>query len=147
MKPNELLSRIDQLRLAFEVHFENPWLYMLLDGLPVDPALLKDVRDFLHVDDEWGIDETRAREGVRSLELFIQALRNHLLPCIKEKLRISPLKPEAMIDDPDQRTIRGLVAYSLPIKVALLEDQVKALRRDLEPEMQAADIAPAGASA
>jgi hypothetical protein len=147
MEPNDLLKRIAQIRISFEGNFETPWLYMLLEGIPLDPILLKDVRDFLRLEEEWAVDETRAREGVHNLELFTQALRHYLLPCIKEKLRISPLKPETMISDRDQRTIRELVAYSVPIKVSLLEDQVKAFRLDLEQAMQAAARASAIASA
>ena len=147
METNDLLKRIAQIRTTFEGNFENPWLYMLLEGIPLDPILLKDVRDFLRLEEEWAVDESRAREGVHNLELFIQALRHYLLPCIKEKLRISPLKPETMISDRDQRTIRELVAYSVPIKVSLLEDQVKAFRLDLEQAMQAAATASAIASA
>ncbi len=141
MESLELLSRIAQIRVTFDDNFENPWGYMLIEGIPLDPILLKDIRDFLRLEEVWAVDEHRVREGIQNLELFVLTLRHYLLPYIKEKLCISPLKPETMISDRDQRAIRALVAYSIPIKVTLLEDQIADLRRDLAPATVAAACA------
>ena len=138
MDNRKLLERVADLRYTFEKNFENSWFFLLLEGIPVDPLLLKDIRDFLKLDESWAITETRAREGIRNLELFILTLRHYLLPSIKERLRISPLKPDTMIKDPDQRAIRALVAYSMPLKIELLEEQVKLFKKYLDENTEPA---------
>ena len=129
MNSNQLLSRIRELKYTFEKNFENPWFFALLDGLPMDPLLIKDIRDFFRIEETWAVTETRTREGIRNLELFLITLRHYLLPSIKERLRISPLRPDVMIRDRDQRAIRALIAYSMPLKVEILEEQLKAFKK------------------
>ena len=126
-----ILTRIGYLRSTFDTNFENPWIFLLLEGLPLDPILLKEIRDFLRIHEPWAVDEQRAFEGLRNLEIFILTLRRYLLPCIKEKLRISYLRPDSLVRDPDQRAIRGLIAYTMPYKVAILDDMVRAFKKDL----------------
>ena len=126
-----ILARVAGIRSSFNNNFENPWFFMLLEGIPIDPILLKDIRDFIRIDEVWAVDEERAAEGIRYLEIFLLTLRRYLLPCIKERLRISNLKPESLVRDPDQLAIRKLVAYSVPLKVDILEDLVKSFKREL----------------
>ena len=128
MDDHELLERIAEIRSCFTNNFENQWFFMLVEGIPMDPLLLREIRDFLKIDEAWAVDAGRAREGVRNLELFLLTLRHYLLPGLKETLRISPLRPEMMIRDRDQRAIRALVAYSIPLKIALLDDLVKSFK-------------------
>ena len=132
MNSRKMLAMISELRHIFEKNFETPWFFALLEGLPVDPLLIKDIRDFLKLDESWAVTEARAREGIRNLELFVLTLRHYLLPSIKERLRISPLRPDMMIRDRDQRTIRALIAYSMPIKIEMLEEQLKAFKKCLD---------------
>ena len=120
------------LKDTFERNFEIPWFLALLEGVPVDPLLIKDIRDFFKIDESWAVTEARTREGIHNLELFILTLRHYLLPCIKEKLRISPLRPEMMIKDRDQKAIRSLVAYSMPLKIAILDEQLKSFKEFLD---------------
>ena len=131
MDNRDLLIWIGRLRTTFNDNFENNWFFMLMDGVPYDPIALKDIRDFLRIDEAWAIDEKRAAEGVSNIEGFIEAIRKYLLPCIKEKLRISNLKPENMVHDRDQVAIRQLVAYALPLKIKLLDELVMGFRRKL----------------
>ena len=132
MNNAELLSRMAALKETFERNFEIPWFLALLEGLPVDPMLIKDIRAFLKIDETWAVTEARTREGIHNLELFVLTLRHYLLPCIKEKLRISPLRPEMMITDRDQRAIRALVAYSMPLKITMLDEQLKSFKQFLD---------------
>ncbi len=129
------------LKETFERNFEIPWFLALIEGLPLDPLLIKDIRDFFKIDEAWTVTETRAREGIHNLELFILTLRHYLLPCIKEKLRISPLKPETMIRDRDQKAIRALVAYAMPLKITLLDEQLKSFKRFLDGHPEG-DLSP-----
>ena len=128
MENQQLLRRIATIRSCYTTNFENQWFSMLVEGLPIDPQLLKEVLDFLKIDEAWAVDNGRALEGVRSLELFVLTLRHYLLPTLKERLRISPLRPDMMIRDRDQRAIRALVAYSIPVKIELLDDLIKAFK-------------------
>ncbi|MBN1685878.1 MAG: hypothetical protein JW852_04440 [Spirochaetales bacterium] len=137
MNNNELLRRMADLKNTYEKNFENPWFFILIEGLPVDPLLLKDIRDFFRIDESWAITEARTREGIRNLELFIITLRHYLLPSIKERLRISPLRPDMMIRDRDQRAIRALVAYSVPLKIEILDAQLKAFKNFLDANNEA----------
>ena len=134
MDSRQLLEKVTELRATFEKHFENPWFFTLLEGVPVDPLLIKDVRDFLKIEESWAITEARSREGIRNLELFVLTLRHYLLPSIKERLRISPLRPDMMITDKDQKAIRALIAYSIPIKVEILDGQIQDFKRYLGTE-------------
>ena len=130
--PAELLKRTAALKDTFERNFESPWFFALLEGLPIDPLLVKDIRDFFKIDEAWAATETRAQEGIHNLELFVLTLKNYLLPCIKEKLRISPLRPEMMVTDKDQKAIRALIAYAMPLKIALLDEQIKSFKKFLD---------------
>ena len=132
MNDAELLRRMTALKETFERNFEIPWFLALLEGLPVDPLLIKDIRGFFKINDSWAVTEARAREGIHNLELFVLTLRHYLLPCIKEKLRISPLRPEMMITDRDQKAIRALVAYSMPLKITMLDEQLKSFKQYLD---------------
>jgi hypothetical protein len=109
--------------------------------------MIKDIRDFFKIDESWAITESRAREGIHNLELFILTMKSYLLPFIKEKLRISPLRPDMMIADKDQRAIRSLIAYSMPLKITLLEEQVKSLKRFLEDSQPNSTAPYSGVSA
>ena len=131
MDTRDLLIWIGRLRTTFNDNFENNWFFMLMDGVPLDPAALRDIRDFLRIDEAWAINEKRAVEGIRSIEGFIETIRKYLLPCIKEKLRISNLKPEYRVHDRDQVAIRQLVAYALPLKIELLAELVQGFRQGL----------------
>lgn len=134
-----LLIWIGRIRTAFNDNFENNWFWILIDDVPLDPVVLKDIRDFLRIDETWAVDRKRALEGIKYLELFIETIRKFLLPCIREKLRISNLNPQNRVMDRDQKAIRGLVACALPLKVKILEDLVQGFRRELEePTEQAA---------
>ncbi len=132
MDSRDLLIWIGRLRTTFNDNFENNWFFMLMDGVPLDPIALKDIRDFLRIDEAWAINEKRAADGIRDIEGFIETIRRHLLPCIKEKLRISNLKPENKVHDRDQVAIRQLVAYALPLKIKLLDELVQGFRRKLD---------------
>lgn len=131
MDNQQLLKRVAEIRSCYTAHFENQWFSMLMEGIPVDPQLLKEVQDFLKIDESWAIDDRRALEGVRRLELFVLTLRHYLLPSLKERLRISPLRPDMMVRDRDQRAIRALVAYSIPIKIELLDGLTRAFKNAL----------------
>ena len=71
MNNGELLRRMAALKETFERNFEIPWFLALLEGLPVDPLLIKDIRDFFKIDQSWAVTEARSREGIHDLELFI----------------------------------------------------------------------------
>jgi hypothetical protein len=134
MDNREILARIAGIRSSFNDNFENPWFFMLLEGIPIDPILLKDLRDFIRIEEIWAADENRATQGIRNFEIFILTLRRYLIPCIKERLRISNLKPESLVRDRDQLAIRKLVAYSVPLKVSILDDLVKSFKLELGAE-------------
>jgi len=136
MTSTQLLRRISELKHTFERNFENPWFFALLEGLPMDPLLIKDIRDFFRLDEAWAVTEARSREGIRNLELFILTLRHYLVPSIKERLRISPLRPDMMIKDPDQRAIRALIAYSVPLKIEMLEKQLESFKNWLNADFR-----------
>ena len=121
-----------QLRAYYKTHFENTWFYILLDGLPLDQILLRDIRDFVKIHEDWEMSDQRITKGIRDLEIFITTLRNYLLPYLKEKLRISYLKPESRVRDRDQLAIRRLMAYAIPITVRELANLAGQLKAQLD---------------
>jgi len=137
----QLLLRVSELRNTFDTNFENPLFFGLLEGLPVDQLLIKDIRDFLKIEESWAITEMRAREGIRNLELFVLTLRHYLLPSIKERLRISPLRPDMMIKDRDQKAIRALVAYSIPLKIEIIDEKLKSFKKYLDENGESGESA------
>ena len=131
MCDTELIKLYYQLRAYYKTHFENTWFYILLDGLPVDQILLRDIRDFVKIHEDWEMSDQRITKGIRDLEVFITTLRNYLLPYLKEKLRISYLKPETRVRDRDQLAIRRLMAYAIPITVRELANLAGRLKTQL----------------
>ena len=83
MNTRELLSQLGELKYIFEKHFDHPWFFALLEGIPIDPSLIKEIRDFLKLEESWAITESRSREGVRNLELFVLTLKHYLLHALR----------------------------------------------------------------
>ena len=127
------------LRSFYQTHFEHTWFQILLEDVRMDPLTVKDIRDFLRIDETWQLDESRVKKGVQDLESFISTIRQCLLPFIREKLRISYLKPENVIRDKDQFTIRNLIAQAVPMNLSQLE----ALTQDLKSHAEEIDESPA----
>ena len=142
MNQPELMRSYYKLRSFYESHFEHSWFHMLMEDIPVDPTLLKDIRDFLRIREDWQLDEARARKGVTDLEAFLLTLRQWLLPAIRERLRISFLKPDTVIRDRDQLAIRNLIAQAIPLNIESLEAMTKEMDAALKDE-KAAVIAAA----
>lgn len=132
MCDTEVIKLYYQLRAYYKTHFENTWFYILLDGLPLDQILLRDIRDFVKIHEDWEMSDQRITKGIRDLEIFITTLRNYLLPYLKEKLRISYLKPESRVRDRDQLAIRRLMAYAIPITVRELANLAGQLKAQLD---------------
>ena len=142
-----MLIWVGRLRAAFNDNFENNWFFILMEGIPLDPIVVKEIQDFLRIDEDWAVDEKRAIEGINNLDTFIDTVRKYLLPNIKERLRISNLKPENRVHDRDQVAIRRLVAYALPLKIQILDDLVREFKKKLNgvEEQPAPAVATASA--
>ena len=48
---NEILSQIRQIREVFEKHFDRSWLGVIIDELPIDSRVIRDIREFLAINE------------------------------------------------------------------------------------------------
>lgn len=120
---------IGRIRDFYRSQFECSWFYLLAEDLPLDPLIMKDLRSFLETYEHWRITPQHVAQGIKHLETFIMTVRKYLLPVIKEKLRISHLKPAALIRDRSEVAIRQLVAYATPLNLDRLEELTDELKQ------------------
>ena len=121
-----------QLRRFYSSHFEHSWFQILMEDISMDPLVVKDVRDFFLLTESWQLNVDRIAKGLKDLDAFLSAIRQYLLPSLREKLRISYLRPDTVIRDKDQFTIRTLISQAVPINVKRLELLTKDLKTSFE---------------
>ncbi len=110
----EALSIVAETRELFEEYFDRTWLTLLVDDMPIDRALLRDIRRLLATRELYPGDERDLREGAQALSLFVFEAQRRLLPMIRERLGISGLAPTRRVADSTQMLLRRLVASAFP---------------------------------
>ena len=134
----EILSVIKELREVFENHFDRTWFSILIDGLPIEPRTLRDIRELVSRETIYPEDISLIYSGVLELENFIKHVRKFLLPYIKDRLGVSGLFPERMVRDRTQYILRRLVAYTFPYnleKLAFLTAKLKGYLETFYPAL------------
>ena len=128
---SEVQGRILDL---FESQFDRPWLTKILDDMAVQPAILKQVRQFLHQAPSPDDQLSDSRAGVEALRSFLSFLEYQLLPVLRERLGLSGFDPNYRIRDRDTRVLESMVAYTFPHNL----NRMKAMCRQLEVLLKAA---------
>jgi hypothetical protein len=127
-----IISTLRELRIEFDRNFDQSWLFLIIETLPISLRTMREIRELFEPQTlcAGDIDEIWAK--TIELEKFIQAIRDFLLPRVKEKLSISHLDPEHMIDDKEQKLLRQCVAVNLPFNIERLYDLTARLKNDLK---------------
>ena len=143
----EILGQIRIVQRVFEQHFDRNWLVSILDDLPVQQGILRDLRHLTQLRQLYPGDEHDILRGVQLLEELTAALRRHVLGSIKDRLLVSGFRDGRTIRDQNQYLLRRAVAITFPRNLEALEQATGSLRTALLshfPQLGPAPIAPAG---
>jgi hypothetical protein len=124
----EILSVITDIRDLYEEQFDRSWLGTVIGTMPIDSAVLRNIRHMTSITVFYPGAENAIFIGLHDLDVFVAELRRNLLPSVKERLRISPLYPLSRVRDRDVLIYRKLVAYCLPHNLNRLEELAQRLR-------------------
>ena len=127
-KEMSLLEIIEEIRHLFENYFENRYMAVIIQELPIDFRTLKEIRNLVSI---VTIDQDSImiiQSGINELELFIQNLRNYLLPFIEDRFRISFLHVSPKERRSDSFIIRKFSAFTCPYNICHLENLTGELR-------------------
>ena len=133
--------RLEALREHFDRHFDRGWLAMIIDDLPIDSSVVRQIRDALALPVVYADDLPEIRYGVDTLRVFATELRRHLLPVLRDRLGVSGfrgLRPGQRADD---RVHRQLLCMSFPHNLQRLEELVG----DLDQAASAAGVSTTAA--
>jgi hypothetical protein len=127
-----ILSTLRELYLEFENNFDQSWFFLIIETLPLSVHTFREIRelfDFTTIA-ERDLNEIETKLG--ELEKFLTTVRDFLLPRVKEKLNISHLDPEHMVDNKEQKLLRQLVASNLPFNIQRLFALMTQLKNEVK---------------
>jgi hypothetical protein len=124
---NEVISLIRRIKEAFELHFDRSWLAIVIDELPMDKRVVREIRNFLPLTDMTPENRQQIESGIDNLRRYIATLKIHLLPNIKELLGVSAFSSSRRGMDKSQYVLRRLTAHALPHNLTRLETLVDTL--------------------
>ena len=115
-----LLVLIGQVRDIFENHFDRTWFSVIIDGLPIDVRIVREIRQMVSLKTLYPGEEWEIYQAVLELETFVVTVRRQLLPVLRERLGISWLFPGRRVRDRNQVMLRKLVAITFPYNLERL---------------------------
>ena len=118
---------LEALRAHFDVHFDRGWLAMIIDDLPLETTLLREIRGLLALTLVYEDDLPEIRYGVGKLLEFVAELRRHLLPVLRDRLRVSGFAATRR-ERNEERIYRQLLCVTFPHNL----DRLETLAHDLE---------------
>lgn len=124
---NEIVSLVHRIRNLFEERFDRSWLAAVIEGLPLDPRTIREIRDFLATMDVFPDNDQKIELGIEALHRYIWTLKTHMLPHAKELLGVSPFSEPRRRMDKSQYVLRRLTADTLPHNLKHLENLVEQL--------------------
>ena len=116
----DLLRLIGQVRDIFENHFDRTWFSVVVDGLPIDVRIVREIRQMVSLKTLYPGEEWEIYQAVLELETFVVTVRRQLLPVLRERLGISWLFPGRRVRDRNQVMLRKLVAITFPYNLERL---------------------------
>ena len=130
--PRECLIQecIREIQDHFKAHFDQNWLLLILEDLPIEASIMNDIRSLAEYERPATYDPWEIQRRIPSLDGFIAHLRRYLLPMLREKLGISGLLGRSYLGNREQRLLRGLIACAFPTnleKLAQLSSRLKSL--------------------
>lgn len=126
--------RLEALREHFDRYFDRGWLAMIIDDLPIDSSVVRQIRELLALPIVYTDDLPEIRYGIDTLRMFTTELRRHLLPVLRDRLGVSGLRPRRLSGGADDRVHRQFLCMTFPYNLQRLEELV----RDLDEAARAA---------
>lgn len=112
----------------FDRHFDRGWLAMIIDDLPLDSSVVRQIRGTLSLASVYHDDLPEIRYGIAQLRLFATELRRHLLPVLRDRLGVSGLRRDVTGGrDVDDRVHRQFLCMTFPHNLDRLEELIAAL--------------------
>jgi hypothetical protein len=127
-----IFTTLQELRDEFEKNFDRSWLFLIIETLPISLRTMREIRELFDFKTLCSRDIEEIQQKILELEKFINVIRDFLLPRVKEKLNISHLDPEHMIDDKEQQLLRRCVASNLPFNINRLYELNQRLKNDVK---------------
>jgi len=127
-----ILTTLRELRFEFEKNFDQSWFFLIIETLPISLRTMREIRELFDFKTLCSRDIDEIQAKILELEKFIKAVRDFLLPRVKEKLNISHLDPERMVDDKKQQLLRRFVASNLPFNINRLYELNQRLKNDIK---------------
>lgn len=121
-----------KLRETFARSLDSSWFTIIAENSALELSNLRNLREFINNTDGTAYNVSETLEMLGELEELIRKTRDCILPALKERLQISPLAPEDMVEDSTERLLRRCVAYTLPHNLAELARLIGLLQAGLE---------------
>ncbi len=125
---NGIRNCLGQMRECFESHFDQNWLLLLMDELPLNSRDMPEIRELLEQATSTQYDLSDLKARIPLVDNFIKQLVRYLLPGLREKLGISRLLPIRRIRDKRQLLLREFIAYTFPTNLARLSHLTRKLK-------------------
>ncbi len=128
---SEIIGRIGEL---YSSYFDQNWFTTFLGDFPMTTGQFYDIRACISISEPVQADIPVIQEGLKSLKVYIQLLKETIVPEITNisSRKTSKRNMEAMTSE--SRTRTEIIAYLLPLNLNTLEDLVKELEESL-PKM------------
>ncbi len=117
-RAEEIRQCLRCLKRLFETHFDQNWLILLLEDLPLDSNTMIELREIMRHESSLIFDASEVYIRLPILEKFVTSLNRYLLPCLREKLGISGFVQSRKYRDKGQILLRQFVAYTFPVNLA-----------------------------
>lgn len=116
--------RLEALREHFDRYFDRGWLAMIIDDLPIDSSVVRQIRELLALPVVYAEDLPEIRYGIDTLRVFATELRRHLLPVLRDRLGVSGFRGLRSASGADDRVHRQFLCMTFPHNLQRLEELV-----------------------
>ena len=123
-----LLQIIQEIRHLFQNYFENRYMAVIIQELPIDFKTLREIRNMVSIVSINEDSITIIRSGISELEQFIHNLRKYLLPSLNERFRVSLFHVSPGERRTDDFILKKFSAFTCPYNICHLENLTGELR-------------------
>ncbi len=112
---------LEELEAAFNTSFNQAWFKILAEGSPVDSPRFREVEAFFDSMSSCDTDEPEVMEIVKAVEEIVSLVRRHLLPRLRDRLRISGFYAHDTTLSKEHKVKYKLIAYAFPHNLERIE--------------------------
>ncbi len=131
--PDSTTEILNQIRELYTSFFDQNWLSLFLNDLPMTRGQFHDIRSTLTIGEPQSTDIQTLHYGISAFETFIQLLKEIVMPKISD-IRVTHYgsrRFDAM--SLESRTKMKLIIHLLPRNIAQLDSLVNNLKEALPP--------------